>query len=80
MKMPLFRNVFAARPSRGSAGRLALPLDFSAIYTDMDHLGTGPSALAGVTLRPYIDTPTYPAYLGRFVKTVIGVAAPAEGE
>ena len=33
--------------------------DGSAIY--MDHLGP---ALAVATLRPYIDTPTYPAYLG----------------
>ena len=34
--------------------------DGSAIYMDdLTH-----SAIAGVTLRPYIDTPTYPAYLG----------------
>ncbi len=34
--------------------------DGSAIYEE----GIDASALAGVTLRPYIDTPTYPAYLG----------------
>ncbi|MBQ3344712.1 MAG: InlB B-repeat-containing protein [Kiritimatiellae bacterium] len=38
--------------------------DGSAIYKDTDDLGNEPSAIAGVTLRPYIDTPAYPAYLG----------------
>ncbi|MBQ1428794.1 MAG: InlB B-repeat-containing protein, partial [Kiritimatiellae bacterium] len=38
--------------------------DGSAIYKDTDYLGPGPSALRGKTLRPYIYTPTYPAYLG----------------
>ena len=34
--------------------------DGSAIYEE----GIDASDIAGVTLRPYIDTPTYPAYLG----------------
>jgi len=36
--------------------------DGSAIYND--NLGPSPTALRGKTLRPYIYTPTYPAYLG----------------
>ncbi|MBR4652328.1 MAG: InlB B-repeat-containing protein, partial [Kiritimatiellae bacterium] len=38
--------------------------DGSAIYKDTDYLGPSPTAIAGKTLRPYIYTPTYPAYLG----------------